>query len=134
MSVWQRAATSSPRACTPALSTLNGTSCTSKQLSVFLYLSGPHTINSIGQWLPPFLKVCSHLHAAMQITSLSFSLLFIKARAPPHARMQAWSLPFLSHAQDRQRTTAVNSFNWFQLAATAFSSLSSASCWAAHWI
>jgi len=76
------------------------------------------------------------VHTCMQPckSHFSFSLSFIIARAPPHARMQAWSLPFPSYARDGQQTIAVNSFNWFQLAAAAFSSLSSACCRAAHWI
>ena len=134
--MWQRAATlQSMRMHSCHFSTSNGTSCTTEQISTSLYLSGTHAIISIGQWLPPFLKVCSHLHAAMQITSLSFSLLFIMARASPHARMDAWSLTAIpSFAQDGQQAATVKTFNWFQLVPTAFISLSSVCCWAACWI
>ena len=119
-----------PCACTPATSPLQMGRAAQQSKLVPPCTWVDHSMKSKGQWLPPFIKMCSHLHAAMQITSLSF----IMARAPPHARMQAWSLPIPSHARDRERTTAVNSFNWFQLVATAFSSLSPAYCWAAHWI
>ena len=85
------------------LSILNETSCTSKQLSTYLYLSGPHAMNSKGQWLPPFLKAYSHMHASMQ-----------------------------NNARDGQQAAAANTFNWFQLAATTSSFLWSACCWTAH--
>ena len=71
---------------------------------------------------------CVHTCMRPYKSLLSLSLSFIIARAPPHARMQAWSLPFPSYARDRQQPIFVNSFNWFQLAATAFSSLSPACC------
>jgi len=46
-------------------------------------------MNSKGQWLPPFLKVCSHLYAAMQITSLSHLLW---QDLHNMQRMHVWSL------------------------------------------
>ena len=133
MSEWQRAATfSSPRACTSATFHFKWDELHLKTIKYLLYFSGPHTINSKGQWLPPFLKVCSHIHASMQNTSLFLSLIYYGKNSTTCNICKCG--PFPSYTRDRQQTAAVNSFNWFQLAATASNFLSLACCWTAHWI
>ena len=74
-------------------------------------------MKSKGQWLSPFIKVCSHLHAVMQITSLSFSLSFNVARAPPHVTY-ACMVPDC-HSFLRTRWTASSSCKNFQLVPTS---------------
>jgi len=76
-----------------------------------------------------FTLACSHAN------NLSHSLSHLKWQELHNMqRMQVWSLPFPSYARDRQHAATVNTFNWFQLAATAFNFLSPACCWTAHWI
>ena len=71
----------------------------------------------------------------MHANHFSLSLFHLLRQELHHMqRMQTKSLLCPSFEQDREQPTFVNSYNWFQLAATAFSSLSPACCWAAHWI
>ena len=75
-------------------------------------------MKSKGQWLPRFIKMCSHLHAAMQITFLIFSHIYYgkSSTTCTYASM----IPAFSFLRTRQTTgTFVNSFNCFQPAATA---------------
>ena len=74
-------------------------------------------MNSKGQWLPPFIKVCSHLHAAMQITFLFLSLIYYgkSSTTCTYANM----VPAFSFLRTRQ--TAGNSCKYFQLVPTCCS-------------